>query len=133
MTSEMILVFQLMFFFQMKQFLADFVLQRGFMLKKSMSTWEFLWPLTAHCLVHGVGTVLILSVFAPTLWYLCFFDFVVHFMMDRIKSGPRYLGRFDDRSKNIYWVFFGFDQMVHHLTHLYMVWVVIQSLASGAS
>jgi hypothetical protein len=56
---------------------------------------------------------------------LAIVDFVVHFTMDRIKAGPRYLGRFSDVSSKAFWVSFGFDQMVHHLTHLYIVWYLI--------
>jgi hypothetical protein len=75
--------------------------------------------------VHSAFTLAIALWWRPELWWLGAVDFVVHFIMDRFKSGPRYLGRFNDRSRTSYWTAFGFDQMVHHLTHLYIVWILV--------
>lgn len=118
--------FLLLIIFQAKHFLADFPLQGEYMLKKVLRGWDFFWPLTIHCLVHSSMTLLITLYFRPELWWLSGIDFVSHFVMDRIKSGPKYLGRFNDKSRASYWNCLGFDQMVHHLTHLYIVWLIIQ-------
>jgi hypothetical protein len=89
-------IFALLILFQLKHFIADYPLQGNYMLGKFKPGWDFLGPLSAHCLVHAVMT------FAITVWYtpvavalgLAGLDFVIHFLMDRIKAGPKYLGRF---------------------------------------
>ncbi len=85
-------------------------------------------PLTAHCLVHATLTLLIVFYYNKTLWSLAILDFVTHFAMDRIKASPRYLGRWTDTSKAPFWIAFGTDQLVHHLTHIYIIWVIVKSL-----
>ena len=45
--------------------------------------------------------------------------------MDRFKSGPRYLGRYNNLSKAGFWNVLGFDQMIHHLTHIYIVYIIV--------
>ena len=119
-------VFLLFILFQIKHFIADFPLQREYMLRKTIKDWGFLLPLATHCAVHGVLTFAILMYFRPDLWWLALVDFLIHFVMDRIKSGPNYLGRFNDPEQSSYWNVLGFDQMVHHLTSLLMIWLMIQ-------
>lgn len=125
MSKDIILIFSLLFAFQVKHFLADFPLQTRYMLKKFRPDWAFLFPLMAHCFVHAGLTLIICLVVAPHLWFLSLLDFVAHFLMDRIKSGPRYLGRFDDIQKTVYWIAFGLDQMVHHFTHYVLIIIIL--------
>lgn len=105
--------------------MADFPLQREYMLQKSLPGWKFVWPLTTHCLVHASLTLVIVLLVNSRLWWLAFVDFAIHFVMDRIKSGPKYLGRFNDKEKPSYWNAFGGDQMVHHLTHYFIIWLLV--------
>lgn len=121
------LAFVLLVVFQVKHFVADFPLQNRYMLQKKRSDWSFIPPLAAHCAIHAGLTTVIVSMIQPHLWWLGVADFVVHFTMDRIKAGPRYLGRFSDVSKMGFWVALGFDQMVHHLTHIWIIWMVVKS------
>lgn len=125
--TQLELSFLLLVFFQLKHFLADFPLQVEYMLKKTRAGWGFIVPLTVHCTVHAFLTASLVFYLCPRLWWLSVVDFVVHFFMDRIKSGPRYLGRFNDRDKSSFWNCLGFDQMVHHLTHMFIVWVIVTS------
>lgn len=118
------LLLWLLIFFQVKHFFADFVLQNVWMLQKSRPNWDFVAPLAIHCGIHAFCTLAVILFVNPTYWWLALLDFGVHFIMDRIKAGPRYLGRYTDISKKAFWVSFGFDQMVHHLTHLYIVWIL---------
>ena len=121
-------IFILLVVYQFKHFLADFPLQREYMLKKFSPNWDFFLPLCLHAGVHAALTLFIVFIFhVANLWWLALVDFVIHFIMDRIKSGPRYLGRFNDRDKPGFWNALGFDQMVHHLTHLYIIWIIIHS------
>lgn len=118
-------IFVLLVVFQIKHFIADFPLQFPYMLRKFSPHWDFVLPLSLHSAVHAFMTLAICLVYSPRLWWLAVVDFVVHFVMDRIKSGPRYLGRYNDIRTTSYWVALGFDQMVHHLTHIYIVWVLV--------
>ena len=119
-------IFILLLVFQVKHFVADYPLQRRYMLLKGRSGWDFVLPLSAHCGVHAFTTLLIVAFTAPDLYWLAGVDFVSHFIMDRLKSGPRYLGRFNDRDRATYWYCFGFDQMFHHVTNyfiIYQIWL----------
>jgi len=86
--------------YQIKHFLADFPLQSGFMLKKFLPGWDFFFPLAAHCAVHAGMTLAIVLCVNPALWWLALVDFGIHFLMDRIKAGPKYLGRYKALSAN---------------------------------
>lgn len=127
MNEQLELVFTLLVIYQLKHYVADFPLQREYMLRKTKANWDFLFPLSLHCLVHGLGTFIICLVYAPSLVWLAALDFIVHFIIDRIKSGPRYLGKFNDLSKASFWNILGLDQMAHHLTHIYFIYLIVTS------
>lgn len=127
MKSETEHIFILLILFQIKQFVADFPLQQEFMLKKRLPDWNFFIPLLLHSLVHGIFTLFIVLVFAPHLWWLSLVDLLIHFSIDRLKSGPRYLGRFNDKTTSVFWNIFGLDQMLHHLTHIAIVAIIIHT------
>lgn len=144
------------------------------MLGKFKEGWDFLGPLTAHCLVHAVFTFAIVIWLTPVALALGLagLDFVIHFIMDRLKAGPKYLGRFKTMTKEdfssheyamgtfahraktekdpvvrmynqneeavyknkwqqkllsnkLFWWSLGFDQMIHHLTHYLIVYIII--------
>ena len=115
----------LIIIYQVKHFLADFIFQNVYMLQKSRPNWNFVMPLAIHCSVHFAFSLCIILWVRPALWWLAIIDFVIHFVMDRIKAGPRYLGRYHDMRGKAFWVTFGLDQMVHHLTHLYICWALL--------
>ena len=154
-------IFLLLIVFQLKHFIADYPLQGNYMLGKFKPGWEFVKPLTAHCLVHAVISFAIAIWFTPAAIALgvAGLDFVIHFTMDRIKAGPKYLGRFKTLNKfemdwyqheiqssrnpdwmqaiykkeydlklketPYFWWALGLDQMVHHLTHYWIIWIII--------
>ncbi|MEM7252894.1 MAG: DUF3307 domain-containing protein [Pseudomonadota bacterium] len=120
-----ITIFGLLVAFQVKHFVADFPMQREYMLRKTLPGWSFLVPLLVHCGVHAIGTLIIVLVVNPTMWWLAAMDFAIHFVMDRIKASPRYLGRFNDITRPAYWNCFGIDQMVHHLTGYAIIWILV--------
>jgi hypothetical protein len=125
MSSEAVTIFILFSVYQVKHFLADYLFQHNYMLKKIRPGWDFIWPLGLHCSVHAVMTLLIVICVRVELWWLALLDFLIHFLMDRFRSGPNYLGRFNDINKSIFWWILGMDQMIHHLTHIAIVWLLL--------
>ena len=98
-------------------------------------------PLAGHVLIHGAMTLVICVNYGPlsTAIWLALFDASIHFVMDRIKASPKYMGRWKvlsagewptatpekKRANNIFWSCLGIDQMVHHLTHYAIIWVLL--------
>src|SRR5262245_23784384 len=104
--SSIEIVFTLLLVYQLKHFLADYIFQGEYMLKKFLPGWGFFKPLLAHVAVHGVMTFGIVCVALQALdkllptdfvyeyaFLIGLFDCTVHFVMDRLKAGPRYMGR----------------------------------------
>lgn len=136
-------VFLLLILFQIKHWICDYLLQNRYMLGKFKPGWGFVGPLATHCVVHVVGTLLILCCLPPMAFtkvaLILSLDFFVHFIMDRIKASPKYLGRFEAltkkdfptatleqlRSNVRFWWSLGLDQMVHHLTHYVIIWMIV--------
>lgn len=168
------MIFLLLILFQIKHFVADFPLQNKYMLQKFRPDWGFFFPLLAHSALHGLGTLIIgliylsiqpvgvllidlgdkhttLSVYLSIV-LLALLDMIIHFTMDRIKAGPKYLGRFKlisaERFKQIeterlaglnvdfynkelkentyFWWSLGIDQSVHHLTHYLIIYLLLR-------
>lgn len=121
-------IFLLLVIFQVKHFLADYPLQGKYMLGKFKPGWAFFMPLLAHCEVHACFTFVIAYVFTHDTSLsagLGLTDLCLHFFMDRMKAGPKYLGRFKDMMKPYFWWCLGLDQMWHHLTHYYLIYRII--------
>lgn len=143
----------LVLIFELKHFVCDFLLQFEYHLGKFKKTgWEI--PLASHCAVHAAFTFLILMAVRPEMWWLALVDFVIHFIMDRVKASPSLLGRFksldarcylyfkgmQERHKEVpniqkecaevftsnrnFWWCLGFDQLVHQLTGLLVIWII---------
>lgn len=95
-------IFMLLVIFEIKHDLADFEWQNAYMLQKFKADWGFFKPLAVHCAVHAFCTFFIVWAWywhtpnMPILSILAIpaLDFITHFVMDRIKAGPKYLGRF---------------------------------------
>ena len=125
MDSQIDLIFCLLVVFHLKHYVADFPLQREYMLRKSLPGFAFVGPLSLHSGIHAILTLLICLYFVPQLWWLAIVDFVIHFVTDRIKSGPNMFGRFNDLSKPAFWNILGLDQMIHHLTHIGFIYYMV--------
>lgn len=127
-------VFALLIAFQVKHFLADYPLQTRWMLGKfKREPNEWVPPLTAHAFAHASLTAVIVGVASALLgksvwlaWTLAIGDFVVHFIVDRIKASPDLLGRWKPDQPAFWWALGG-DQMAHHLTHYAIIWALVSS------
>lgn len=90
----------LLVIYQLKHFVADYLLQGKYMLGK-FKTEGWVLPLLSHALVHGAFT------FSIAYFYLglresimlAFFDTYIHFLVDRVKASPNFLGKFRALSK----------------------------------
>lgn len=172
------MIFVLLVTFQLKHFIADYLLQNQYMLGKFKDRGWVL-PLAAHTGVQALATFLIVLAFGKGLGMavgLGLLDFTLHFIMDRIKASPKLLGRFKaitkkdyedhvnvvslfekeirrlsltqqglDEALNVadklnevkiefhermksnvlFWHSVGLDQMVHHLTHYLIIYMMV--------
>jgi hypothetical protein len=74
-------------------------------------------PLFSHTAIHGAATAAIYALLAPELAWLGAVDFLVHSLIDRGKGYVvRRLGL--TQANTFYWWVLGFDQTLHHATHL---------------
>ena len=104
--------------FRMKHFICDFMLQSDWMaLNKGKSGKEGYQALFSHTLIHAIGTLLIMLVFAPSLWWLSLIDFLVHSIVDRVK-GVLTLKKDWGTQDTMFWWAFGADQELHNFTHI---------------
>lgn len=116
--------------FEVKHYLADWAFQTPWMVRgKRRVGLDFVVPLAAHAGLHALLTFLIIVLVAPTVWYLAALDFVAHFVIDRLKAGPSFFGRFENQSKKAYWLLLGGDQLLHHLTYFYIIFLALKALA----
>jgi len=114
-----------LFVFQVKHFLCDFVFQTEYQIQNK-SIYGHSAGLR-HAGLHIVGSIpafLLLS--APVgLMAVCLVgEFAVHYHMDWLKA------RYDGSklpSDHSYWVVFGIDQFVHQTTYLAMVFIVLSA------
>lgn len=109
--------------FRLKHFICDFMLQSDWMaLNKGKPGKEGYNALFSHTIIHATGTLLIVLVYAPSLWWLGLVDLFVHSAIDRLK-GILTLKRSWGTKDTMFWWVFGIDQELHNFTH--MVYIVI--------
>ena len=92
----MLTVFLLLIAFQLKHFICDYPLQTQYMLGKMKAT-GWVKPLAAHAGIHAIGTFIVAYYFLNLSYYLdniafatilAIADFILHFIVDRIKASP---------------------------------------------
>lgn len=111
--------------FRIKQYVCDFMLQTDWMaMTKGRPGREGYAALFTHTLIHGIGTGLIVLVFAPSLWWLALVDFCVHSFVDRVKGVMTYRQQWTPK-QTVFWWTFGMDQEAHNFTHLAYIAVII--------
>ena len=110
--------------FRAKHFVADFVLQTGWMVRGKGRADGWLTPLMAHAGIHAVGTAAIALIMQPALWWLAPVDLVAHAVIDRCKAMPL-VSRCCGRDTKHFWWAFGLDQEAHNLTHFAFLLLLI--------
>lgn len=130
MSLDMGMILLILTLFTMKHLLGDFVFQTTYMVvgKQKEALGDFFYPLSFHCLVHILLSLPIVFFFLGfQFWWFLPLEFVIHFILDRLKSGPKYGGSFSiNEHPRVFWVLFGVDQCLHQLT--YILFIFLSSL-----
>ena len=120
------LFFGLLLGFEIKHFIADYLLQPKWLLE---GKGDLRKPGGyAHAAVHGVFSLLVLIVFGTPLWLaaaLFVAECVVHYVLDYAKI---HYSRGVDIEKDAarYWALHGVDQLLHQLTYAAMIYAVVR-------
>ena len=108
-------------------FLADFTpLSTGWML----SAKQFgipLFPILVHAAVHAVLMLIVLLFFAEPMQALLLaaIQLTAHFLIDTWKGRMSlWFPKLQDNTTNGYWTLMGFDQLLHQLTIVGMVFLM---------
>lgn len=75
-----------------------------------------------HSAIHGIGTFTVLAFWlGAEAWIFALIDFIIHYHIDWAKMNIS--KKFDFKADNSewFWIFLGFDQLLHHLTYFAMV------------
>ena len=111
-----------------KHFVADYAMQSAWIIKGKRNFLKLGGYL--HAGIHAVGTILVFVVFAiPTklLWGLVVTEFFIHYLIDFMKENIG-AGISSDAKPRMFWAINGFDQLLHHLTYIVLVFVVVHNL-----
>lgn len=112
--------------FRVKQVVCDFFLQTSWMANVKGNPFNMggAKALGAHAGIHGVFTLFLMLLFAPSMWWLGAVDFVIHGLVDKIKGAVTH--KFGWTYKDsAYWWAFGVDQEAHNMTHfLYLICII---------
>ena len=103
--------------FSLKHFVADFILQTGWIALGKDCRDDWAKPLAAHVAIHAALALAIILVVAPRLWWLALVDLAIHFVIDRGKTLAGRWGRWGPDNAR-YWWLFGLDQLLHQLTNI---------------
>lgn len=113
--------FILMLFFTLKHFLADYVWQTQYMLRKG-SAKGWVTPLVAHCAVHaGLTLLVLLPATGSKAFILAIADGVIHFVVDAVKAQKL---KYPFPTKG-FWVSLGGDQAAHHATYALLAYLAV--------
>lgn len=121
----MMIVLEAMLAFQIKHFICDFVLQTSYQYKNK-GFYGHLGGII-HAGLHVIGSIPALWLLThnlETIGILLLVEFLIHYHMDWLKVRTDRIYALSDRQQ-AYWVLFGFDQFVHQLTYLGMIYAVL--------
>ena len=102
---------------QVKHFVADYLLQPGWILEAKGDFRRA--GGYAHAAIHVAGTIpglLLFGLGGTTVAVLALSEFVIHFLIDHLKAiySRNHPATVTTRA---YWATHGFDQLLHHLTY----------------
>lgn len=117
----MLEIFVILILLQIKHWYIDFVNQSDEEVKHKGIYLD--WLGVKHSLKHGLGTYVVLALFAPGGWALglAAFDFLLHYHIDWTKMN--YGNR--DITTPAFWNHLGLDQMAHQIVYILIVGILI--------
>lgn len=123
MTINAFIVLSLLF--ALKHFVVDFPLQTSPYLYKNKGIYGHRGGLI-HSGLHGLGTFLVLVPFVSIGWAcaLSFFDEVVHYHVDWAKVNINDRFGWGPTTHSEFWILLGFDQLLHSLTYIAIIYIV---------
>jgi hypothetical protein len=124
MSAEVQTLVLLLVALQLKHVVADFLFQTDWTIAGKERDRAWLAPLMAHAGGHAALTLLIMLAVAPAFFWLGAVDLLVHAAIDRGKGAAGRLLHANEGGR-LWWRIFGFDQMLHHLTHLALAVVIV--------
>jgi hypothetical protein len=112
--------------FRIKQVVCDFFLQTSWMASVKGSPFNMggAKALGLHAAIHAVFTLVLMVIFAPSLWWLALVDFALHGFIDKLKGAITNAHGWTYKD-NKYWWAFGIDQEAHNLTHFAYVLLIV--------
>lgn len=121
------MIFCLFLGLQIKHFFVDFLLQPPFMYKNK-GTYGHMGGI-AHAGLHAFFTGIL---FIPFGWLIactaCLFDGVTHYHIDFVKVNLGRIFKLKPDNSEWFWILLGFDQFLHQMTYLLLVFVAVNSL-----
>ncbi|NOZ32911.1 MAG: DUF3307 domain-containing protein [Alphaproteobacteria bacterium] len=111
---------------QVKHFLADYVLQSGWMIAGKADPGHA--GGYVHAAIHAGATALVLFSFGVDWrWVLAIAiaELAIHFTIDLIKARVSGDGLADTGARR-FWAMHGADQLAHHLTYALLLFVAVQ-------
>ena len=116
----------LMLLLQIKHCYADFVIQTY---AQTVHKGIYRDPIgISHTVDHiwtSLVAFLIFSFFVPTnpftVMWICIVEGILHYHIDwiKVKYGCK------DHTKPLHWAQFGYDQLAHQVTYLWMIWMIL--------
>lgn len=117
--------FGLLIGLQLKHFIADYLMQPGWILGGKGDLHQL--GGYVHAAIHGVFSIVVLLVFSTPLWLvgtLFVAECLVHYVLDYAKI--HYSRGVDiERDASRYWALHGLDQFFHQVTYAVMIYAVV--------
>jgi Protein of unknown function (DUF3307) len=121
-------IFILFVLFQIKHFFADFPLQDSFQYLNK-GTWGHPGGYL-HSAIHSALSLLILTlvfwtnfrIHANTIMFVVMAEFLIHYFTDLGKVNLNNYFKWKPDNSEKYWWLLGFDQLIHQLTYIWIIW-----------
>lgn len=131
MSNETTLIIIVLVCFQIKHFVADYMLQPLWMIRAKGHLDQAGGYI--HAGIHAVGSIpalLIAGLAIPPIIMMIAAEFVLHYLIDHAKARISMKGD-KGPSTASFWALHGADQLIHHLTYIAMAVIAIRWAVAG--
>lgn len=106
-----------------KHFVVDFPLQAFPYQYKNKGTYGHFGGIL-HAVLHYWGTYFVLVWYTDLAPYLALVDMLIHYHIDWVKIRITRKFEWSPTTHEQFWILLGFDQYLHALTYLGIVWLI---------